>query len=70
MKPEKPIMTDAEVAEFFGIHKRTFQDRVARPVKNEIDPNTIEHATIGGRRFWVRDSLMKVCGIKAKEVRA
>ncbi|MBQ1428556.1 MAG: hypothetical protein IIZ06_02720 [Kiritimatiellae bacterium] len=63
MTPEKPIMTDAEVAAFFGIHKRTFQERVARPAKNEIDPNTIEHATIGGRRFWVRESVMKVAGV-------
>lgn len=27
MKPEKPIMTDAEVAEFFGVSVRTLQRR-------------------------------------------
>lgn len=63
MKAEKPIMTDAEVAEFFGVHKRTFQERVLRPVRGEIDPNTIEHATVGGRRFWVRESVLRAAGV-------
>lgn len=65
----KPIMTDAEVAEFFGMSVRTLARRVQKPKAGELRLVDVEHAVVGGRRFWVRDSLMKVCGIKAKEVR-
>lgn len=64
MKPEKPIMTDAEVADFFGISKRTLQRRVLNPVKGELDPNNANPVTIGGRRFWRREDVMRLAGIK------
>ena len=66
----KPIMTDAEVAEFFGMSVRTLARRVQKPKDGELRLVDAEHAVVGGRRFWVRDSLMKLIGIKqAKEVR-
>ncbi len=64
MTTEKPIMTDAEVAEFFGISKRTLQRRVLNPVRGEIDPNDAKPETIGGRRFWRREDVLRLAGIR------
>ena len=60
----RSIMTDAEVAEFFGISKRTFQRRVLNPVEGEINPNDAKPEYIGGRRFWVRTDIEKLAGIR------
>lgn len=57
------IMTDREVAAFFGIPLRTFQRRVLKPVKGEIDPNRAEPEVFGGRRFWVRAKVERLAGI-------
>ena len=59
----REVMTDAEVAEFFGISKRTFQGRVAKPAKGEINPNDAKPQTIGGRRFWLRENVERLAGI-------
>lgn len=61
---EKPVMTDAEVAAFFGISKRTLQRRVLKPEAGEIDPNKAEPQTIGGRRFWLRENVERLAGIR------
>ncbi len=66
MNAEKPIMNDAEVAEFFGISKKTLQRRVLNPVKGEIDPNDAKPETIGGRRFWRRVDVLRLAGLTQK----
>ena len=58
-------MTDAEVAEFFGISKRTFQGRVAKPVLGEINPNDAKPQWIGGRRFWLRRNVERLAGMES-----
>lgn len=63
MKPEKPIMTDAEVAEFFGVSVRTLQRRAKNPKDGELRLANAVHAVVGGRRFWVRESVMRLAGI-------
>lgn len=63
MKPEKPIMTDAEVAEFFGVSVRTLQRRAKNPKDGELRLTNAVHAVVGGRRFLVRESVMRLAGI-------
>ena len=63
---ERPIMTDAEVAAFFGISRATLQRCVKRPAKGEINLNDAEPRVIGTRRFWVRENVMRLAGISAK----
>ena len=63
-KEERTVWDDADVAEFFGINKKTLQRRVRRPVAGEIDPNDAKSGVIGGRRFWVRDNVLALAGIK------
>ena len=63
MSADNRIMTDAEVAELFGISTKTLQRRVRRPAKGEIDLNRAEPQKIGGRRFWVRTKVERVLGI-------
>lgn len=63
MKPEKPIMTDAEVAEFFGVTVRTLQRRVKTPKAGELDLNKAEPTVFGGRRFWLRANVERLAGI-------
>ena len=58
------VMTDADVAAFFGIAKRTLQRRVLAPAKGEIDPNDAHPQTIGGRRFWLRDNIERLAGMR------
>lgn len=63
-KPTDPrVMFDADVAEFFGIDKRTLQRRILRPVPGEIDPNDAHPQTIGGRRLWMREDVERLVGI-------
>lgn len=62
----REVMTDAEVAEFFGIRKRTFQARVLRPVRGEIDPNDAKPKKFGGRRFWLRANVERLAGMESK----
>ena len=64
MKPEKPIMTDAEVAEFFGVSVRTLQRRAKNPKDGELRLTDAVHVVVRGRRFWVRESVMRLAGIK------
>lgn len=61
----REVMTDAEVAEFFGISKRTFQGRVAKPVLGEINPNDAKPQLIGGRRFWLRRNVERLAGMES-----
>lgn len=61
-----PVMTDAEVAAFFGIPKRTLQRRVISPRKGEINPNDAEPRYLGGRRFWLREKVEALAGITQK----
>ena len=63
-RDERPIWTDADCAEFFGIHRDTFRKRVLKPVTGEIDLNKAEPKTIGGRRFWVREKVLRLAGVK------
>lgn len=65
MAAEKPIMFDKEVAALFGISVRTFQRRVNNPMPGEIDPNKAEPVTIGGRRLWLRENVMRLVGTTA-----
>jgi hypothetical protein len=64
MSADNRIMTDAEVAELFGISTKTLQRRVRRPAKGEIDLNRAEPGVIGGRRFWVRSKVEALAGLK------
>lgn len=63
-KEERTVWDDADVAEFFGISKATLQRRARRPVAGEIDPNDAKPGIIGGRRFWLRDNVLALAGIK------
>ena len=47
-----------------GISKATLQRRARRPVAGEIDPNDAKPGIIGGRRFWLRDNVLALAGIK------
>ena len=64
MSANGEIMTDADVAAFFGIAKATLQRRMRRPVPGEIDLSKAEPGTIGGRRFWVRAKVEAVAGLR------
>ena len=64
MSEDNRIMTDAEVAAFFGISKATLQRRVRRPIPGEIDLNSAGPQAIGGRRFWVRAKVEQLAGLK------
>ena len=64
---ESRVMTDAEVAAFFRISKRTLQARILRPVLGEIDPNEAKPQMIGGRRFWLRENVERLAGMKPNE---
>ena len=64
MTAEKPIMFDADVAEFFGLSLRTLRRRIAQPAKGEIDLNKAEPQTIGSRRIWLRANIEKLIGMK------
>lgn len=66
MGHSRNIMTDKEVAEFFGISARTLKRRVLKPLAGEIDLNLAEPRRIGGRRFWLRESVERVAGIRRK----
>ena len=62
----REVMTDAEVAEFFGIHKRTLQGRILKPVPGEINPNDARPHMIGSRRLGVRAKVERLAGITAE----
>ena len=64
MSADNRIMTDAEVAALFGISTKTLQRRVRSPIPGEIDPNRAEPQIIGGRRFWVRDKIEALAGLR------
>jgi hypothetical protein len=57
-------MTDKDVAKFFNISVRTLTRRLDKPLEGEIDLNLAEPRKIGGRRFWLREMVEKVAGIK------
>lgn len=57
------IWYDEDVAAFLGINLQTFQRRVAKPAKGEINPNDAHHCTIGGRRLWIRADVERLVGI-------
>ena len=61
---ENPVMTDADVAAFFGIAKKTLPRRVKTPAKGEIHLNDAHPQTIGGRRFWIRENVERLAGIR------
>jgi hypothetical protein len=58
-----PIMTDDEVARFFGLSKKTLQRRMLHPVTGELDLWKAQPQKIGGRRFWVRAKVEALVGI-------
>lgn len=58
------IMTDKEVAEFFGISKTILQRRVRRPVEGELDLNKAGPCVVGGRRFWLREKIEEIAGLR------
>ena len=54
---DKRVMTDAQVAAFFGIDTATVRRRLARPVKGEVDLNAAHPCIVGGRRLWLREDV-------------
>ena len=62
------IMFDKDVAKMFGISVRTLQRHLIKPVPGEIDLNDAGPETVGGRRFWLREEIVRVVrtGIKAR----
>ena len=62
------IMFDRDVAKMFGISVRTLQRHLIKPVPGEIDLNDAGPETVGGRRFWLREEIVRVVrtGIKAR----
>lgn len=65
-KEPSSIMTDQEVADYFGLPVRTFQRRVLKPVSGEINPNDAKPQRLGGRRFWLRVNVERLAGGSAK----
>lgn len=63
MASVSPIMTDKDVAKFFGISVRTLMRRLEKPLAGEIDPNLGNPRKIGGRRFWLRENVERMAGI-------
>ena len=63
MASVSPIMTDKDVAKFFGISVRTLMRRLDKPLAGEIDPNLGNPRKIGGRRFWLRETVERMAGI-------
>ena len=63
MASVSPIMTDKDVAKFFGIFVRTLTRRLDKPLAGEIDPNLGNPRKIGGRRFWLRENVERMAGI-------
>jgi hypothetical protein len=61
-------MFDRDVAKMFGISVRTLQRHLIKPVPGEIDLNDAGPETVGGRRFWLREEIVRVVrtGIKAR----
>ena len=59
MKPEAVIMSDAEVAKLFRISLCTLQRRMRDGFPDgELDIGKgATHYMLGGRRWWVRDSV-------------
>ena len=49
MASVSPIMTDKDVAKFFGTSVRTLARRLDKPLAGEIDPNLGNPRKIGGR---------------------
>lgn len=64
--PNHPVMFDRDVAEFFGISVRTLQARVKSPVPGELDINRAAPEVVGGRRFWLRQNVERLAGIKSR----
>ena len=64
MKTNNPIMFAKDVAEFFGISRRTLQRRIKKPVAGEIDPNKADPQKIGSRRLWLRENVERLVGIR------
>ena len=64
MKTNNLIMFDKDVAEFFGISRRTLQRRIKKPVAGEIDPNNADPQKIGSRRLWLRENVERLVGIR------
>lgn len=62
-KERRTIWTDADVAEFFGLNRKTLQRRMRKPVTGELELAKAEPKTIGGRRFWVRDNVLRLAGV-------
>lgn len=65
------IMFDRDVAKMFGISVRTLQRHLIKPVPGEIDLNDAGPETVGGRRFWLREEIVRVVrtGIKARRTK-
>ena len=63
MASVSPIMTDKDVAKFFGISVRTLMRRLDKPLACEIDPNLGNPRKIGGRRFWLRENVERMAGL-------
>lgn len=62
-KERRTIWTDADVAEFFGLNRKTLQRRMRKPVTGELELAKAEPKVIGGRRFWVRDNVLRLAGV-------
>lgn len=63
-KEKRTVWTDGDVAEFFRVNVKTLQRRLRKPVAGELDLNRAEPGIVGGRRFWIRDNVYRVAGIK------
>lgn len=70
MSTDGRIMSDADVAAFLGISKKTLQRRVAKPVPGEIDLNGARPVTIGCRRLWLREDVERLVGIEPAPAKA
>ena len=65
-KEKRTVWTDKDVAEFFGIPRASLQARCRKPVAGELNPNDAEPKVISGRRFWIRDKVMRLAGVAVK----
>lgn len=58
-----PIIFDADIARMFGISVRTLQRRLIKPQVGELDLNEARPEVVGGRRFWLRERVMRLLGV-------
>lgn len=65
MAEVNPLMDDREVAAMFRISVVTVRKRLSRPASGELDLRKAEPIIVGGKRFWLREKVESLVGIRS-----